>query len=71
MVDRDIKKTLNLACVELKGEDAMGARSLDKVCDEASCDRDTRGSLSILASVAVVRDDGGDALSGSAFEGVD
>ena len=70
VVDGEVEEALDLAGVQLEGEDAVDAGGLDEVSEQAGRDGDARVALAVLARVAVVGDDGGDALGRGAREGV-
>jgi hypothetical protein len=45
VIDRDLEETLNLACMKVHREDAIGARCLEQISDEARRNRLPRGRL--------------------------
>src|SRR6266849_7906213 len=68
MVHGNVEITLNLRGVQIQGERAAGTRGFEQVSHELRRDRDGRLVFAVLPGIAVVRQDGGDAPSGSAFE---
>ena len=56
--------------MQVEGDDAVDAGTLEQVGDEAGGDGLTRAGLAILAGVTVVGDDGGDGASGCALGSV-
>ena len=71
IVGRDIEKSLDLAGVEVDGQHPVGAGAGDEIGDELGRDRRARRRLSILAGVAEIGDDRGDALRRGAPQRVD
>ena len=71
LVDRDVEEALDLALVEVEGQDPVGAGDGDHVGDQAGRDRDPRLVLLVRAAVGVERDDGGDPPGARPLEGVD
>ncbi len=71
LVDRDVEEALDLALVEVHGEQPVGARDADHVGDEAGRDGHSRLVLLVGAAVRVVRHDRRDAPGAGALEGVD
>ena len=70
VVNRDIEEALNLALVQVEGDDAVDAGALEQVGDEAGGDGLARAGLAVLAGIAVVGDDGGDGAGGCALGSV-
>ena len=66
MVDGDVEEALNLRGVEVDEERAVGAGGGEEVSDELGGNRDAGAVFAVLARVAVVRNDGGDAAGGGA-----
>ena len=71
LVDRDVEEALDLALVEVDGQEAVGPGHGQHVRDEASRDGDAGLVLLVGAAVAVVGHDGGDPPGAGALEGVD
>ena len=71
VVGRDVEEALDLAGVQVERHDAVGAGALDQVGDELGRDGRARAGLTILAGVAVVGNDGGDAGCRRALERID
>ena len=71
IVDRDIKEALDLGCVQVHRQDAVGAGGGDEVCNELGGDGVTAFGLAVLTGIAEVRDHGGDSAGGSAAHRVD
>jgi len=71
VVHGDVEEALDLGGVEVQGEDAIGAAGDDHVRHELGGDGRASLFLSVLAPVAVIRDDRGDARRGGAAETVD
>ncbi len=71
LIHGDVEEALDLAGVQVHGEDAVGAGGLDQVGEQARRNRHARLVLLVAASVGVVRDDGRDAAGRGAAEGVD
>jgi hypothetical protein len=71
VVHRDVEKALNLALVQVDGHDAVDAGRLQQVGDELGRDGLARGSLAVLARVAVVRKHCRDGARGRTLGGVD
>ena len=71
VVGRDVEEALDLAGVEIEREDAVGAGAFDQVGDEFGRNRRARSGFAILAGVAVIGNDGRDALGGGALQSVD
>src|SRR6266436_4213104 len=68
LVHRNVEIALNLRRVQIEGERAAGACGFEQVRDELGGDRDARFVFAVLTGVAVVRQHGGDAPGGRAFE---
>ena len=71
LIDRDVEEALDLAGVQVDGQDAVGASGLDKIGEQARGDRHARLVLLIAAAVAVVRKDRGDTPCRCALERID
>ena len=71
VVDRLVEETLYLAGVQVHRQDAVDARGLEHVGNEARGDRLARPRLLVLARVEVPRDDGRDPLRGRELRRVD
>ena len=71
VVDREVEEALDLAGVQVDGDDAVGARGGEHVGDEARGDRLAALGLAVLARVSVERADRGDALRRRALRRVD
>ena len=71
LVDRNVEESLQLALVQVEGEDAVCASNLQHVGNKACGDRHARLIFLVGAAVAVVRNDGGDAPRRGALECVD
>ncbi len=65
VVNRDIEEALDLALVQVEGDDVVHAGGLQQVGDEAGGDGLAGGGLAILAGIAVVRDNGGNVAAGA------
>ena len=70
VVNRDIEEALDLALVQVEGDDAVDAGTLEQVGDEAGGDGLARAGLAVLAGIAVVGDNGGDGAGGCALGSV-
>ena len=70
VVNRDIEEALDLALVQVEGDDAVDAGALEQVGDEAGGDGLARAGLAVLAGIAVVGDNGGDGAGGCALGSV-
>ena len=66
MVDRDIKKSLNLLGMEIHGEDSIHPGGDKKIGDKLRGDGHSRLILAVLAGISEKREHGGDPESGSA-----
>ena len=71
LVDGDVEEALDLALVEVHGQDPVGAGDGDHVGDQAGRDRDARLVLLVRPAVGVERHDGGDPAGAGPLEGVD
>ena len=60
VIGRDVEEALDLAGVEVEGQDAVGAGALDQVGDELGRDRGARTWFSVLPGIAEIGDDGRD-----------
>src|SRR5215813_2774456 len=70
VIHRHVEEALDLPGVEIHGKDAVAARGGDEVRNELGRDGDASHHLAILAAVAVVGKDRGDAPGRRALEGV-
>ena len=70
VVNRDIEEALDLALVQVEGDDAVDTGALEQVGDEAGGNGLARAGLAVLAGIAVVGDDGGDGAGGCALGSV-
>lgn len=71
VIDWDVEKALDLAGVEIHGDDVVAAGGLEHVGHESGGDGGAALVLLVLAGVGEVGDDGGDAPCGGGFAGVD
>src|SRR5574344_1142882 len=71
VVERNVEEALNLVGVQVERHDAVRAGRFEKVRDESRGNRNARLVLAVLAGVAVIGDDGRDAVGASALERVD
>src|SRR5690606_42005657 len=71
LVQRDVEEALDLTGVQVEGEDAVGAGSLDQVGQQPGGNRHARLVLLVAATVGVVGDDGRDPSGRGAAEGID
>ena len=71
VVSGDIKEALNLCGVEVDGEYAVGACVGDHIGDEFRGDRGARAGFAILAGIAEIGNDGGDAAGRCAAQRID
>ena len=71
IVHRDIKEALDLGCVQVHRQDAVGAGDGNEVCNELGGDGVTAFGLAVLTGIAEVGDHGGDSAGGSAAHRVD
>ncbi len=71
VVDGDVEEALDLAGVEVHGEDAVDACGSDEVGDEFGTDGNPAFIFAVLASIAEEGDDGGDAVGGGTTGRVD
>ena len=70
MVDGNVEETLDLRGVQIHAQHALGAGGDDEVGDQLRGDRHAPLVLAVLARVAVVGDDGGDALGAGAAKAI-
>ena len=61
VIDGDVEEPLNLRCMQIDEQRAVGARGGEQVRDQLAGDGDARAVLAVLARVAVVRNHNGDA----------
>src|SRR5690606_3206603 len=72
VVDRDVEEALDLVGVQVHGEDAVDADGFEHGGHDSGRDGHTRRArAAVLAGIAKIGDDGGDALGRGALEGVD
>ncbi len=71
LIDGDREEALDLALVEVHGEQSVGTGDADHVRHEAGGDRDAWLVLLVRSAVRVVRDDRRDSPGAGALEGVD
>ena len=71
VIDGDVEEALNLRGVQIDEESAVGSGGGEQIGNELGADGDAGAVFAILARVPVIRNDGGDAGSGCALEGVD
>ena len=67
VVDGEVEEALDLAGVQVHGDDVVAAGDGEHVGDELGCDGRTALVLFVHARVGVARDDGGDAAGGGAL----
>jgi len=70
MIDRHIKKTLNLAGVEIQSQNPIRSGTDQKVGHELCRNRNARLVLPVLPRIAIKRQNGGDPRCGSPAGGV-
>ena len=63
MRNRNVKEALDLALVQVKGDNAVNASVLKQVCHQTSGNRLASSSFAVLTSICVVRDNYGKAVS--------
>ncbi len=68
IIDRAVEKTLNLSRVQINGDNALGACDTDKIRNKLCTDRSPGANLPILASVAKIRNNSGDATCAGALQ---
>ena len=71
MIDREVEEPLDLAGVEIDGDDAIGPGSREAVGNQLRGDRLPGQGLLVLPRIAVVRDHCRDALRRRALERID
>ena len=71
IVDRDIKKALNLLCVQIHGQHASHACFFQQIGDELCRDRLSLLILSILPRIPKIGQNGDDRTSRGAFQSID
>ena len=71
VVGRDIEEALNLAGMQVEGQHAVGAGFRDQVGDKLGRDRGAGTGLAVLAGIAEVGKDSGDASCRRAAERID
>jgi len=67
IVDGNVEEALDLAGVQVHGDDVIAAGDGEHVGDELGGDRRTAHVLFIHTCVGIARDDGGDAACGGPF----
>ena len=70
IVNRDIKKALNLCGVQIHGENSVCTGCGDKVCNELCRNRVTASCLTVLPGIAKVGNNSSNAASGCTAAGV-
>ena len=68
--NRNVKEALDLALVQVKGDDAVNASVLKQVCHQTSGNRLASSGFAVLTSICVVRDNHSKAVSRCALCGV-
>ena len=71
MVDGDIEEALNRGGVQIESEDAIGPGAFNETGHQFGRDGNAGFIFAILPGIAVIGQDGGDAIGRSALEGVD
>ena len=71
MIDRHVKKTLDLISVQIHRDNAVNTGGLQQIGDEPAGDRLARRGFFVLTAVGKMRKDDVDRAGGSAFAGVD
>src|SRR5262245_65120076 len=71
IVGRYIEEALNLPSMQIKGEHAVGTGAIDHVGDKLGRDRRARTRLPVLAGIAEIGNDRGDATRRGALQRVD
>jgi signal transduction histidine kinase len=71
VIDRTVKKALDLVGVQVHGDDAIGTGGVEHVRNQAGRDGFATAVFFVLARVGVERQDCGDAFGGAAFECID
>src|SRR5262249_20210161 len=71
VIHRDVEEALDLADVEIEGQEPLGAGGDDEVGHQLRRDGDPRLNLAVLPGVAVVGEHGGDARGGGPLERVE
>ena len=71
MIHWPVEETLNLPGVQVDRNQTVGARTLEHVCNQTSCDRLAPRSLAVLAGVAVEGRHHGDAFRRRTLGGID
>ena len=71
MIHREVEETLNLGCVQVKGEHTIGPRYGKEVGDKLGSDGHPADVFAVLARIAVVGQHGGDPGSTGSTEAVD
>ena len=64
VIDRDVEESLDLAGVQVQRHDPVGARAFEQAGDQLGGDRHAAFHLPVLAPVAVIGQDRGDAFRG-------
>ena len=70
VIDGAVEEALDLAGMQVHGDDALGTGHGEEIGNERGADRSAGAGLAVLAGVAEVGDDGGDAAGAGALEGV-
>ena len=71
VVDRSVEEALDLVGVQVDRDDAVGARGLQQIGNQASRNGFAPTMFLVLTRIRVERQDGGDALGRPTLEGVD
>src|SRR5579862_452108 len=71
VIDGDVEEALDLRCVEIDEERAVGSSGGQEVGDELGADGHARAVLAVLAGVSIIGNDDGDPRSRCAFERID
>ena len=70
MIDRDVEEALDLAGMQVHGNDAGNTGSRHQISNQFGCNRFTAAGLAILTCITIIRNNGGNVFSRSAFEGI-
>lgn len=71
VIDGNVEEALDLAGVEVHGDDVVATSSLEHVCHKLGGDRSTALILLVLARIREVGNDGGDTSCGSGLASID